>query len=116
MTKVTDETEQKQQEVLSGVFKPKIKVYKRQINRLCSWYTEQLSNEFRNRILNPSAQLLIERRLQELQYQQYRQEPQNTLWLVPVKVIFQLENNHSFEVTVADMNAIQVIDFDSRGF
>ena len=113
-TKVHEQ--QNSEEAETSSYKPKIKVFKRQLIRLCSLYTEQLTNEFGKRLLNPSTQLLIERRLQQIQYESYRREPQNTLWLVPVKVVFQLENNHSFDVTVSDPNAILIMDFDSRGY
>ena len=97
-------------------YKPKIRVVKRQLNRLCSWYTEQLTIELGNRILSPATQLLIERRLQQIQEQQKRMEPQNTLWTIPVKPVYHLVNDHSFEVIIADPEAILITDFDSRGY
>jgi len=92
MTTITDNDKESEIE-----YKRKARVQRKQVNSLLSFYTETLTKEFGNMLLSQAVQLLIERRLEQIQAQKQRSEPQTVLWKMPVKVLF---DRYKFDVVL----------------
>lgn len=86
-----------------------MKVQKRQAYKLLMFYTETLHSEFGNRFLTLAIKELLERRLQELQEQCKRSEPQNQLYQIPVKIVYFDDIKQHYEVNFSNTEEIEFI-------
>jgi len=111
MSTTTSEKNSQEQDSGTG----KVRLYKSQIRKLCSWYTDQVLLEnpsLSNRLITPAFMLEVERALELIQKKRQKYEPQNTVWTIPVKPVYD-RAHHTFEVDVADYNTILIVDFEN---
>lgn len=88
----------------------KLRVYKTHMRKACLWYTNKLYEKHLGQPLTPAQCELVKRDLAVLQEQMQKKES-NSVWHVPVGLMFDFEHNQ-FEVVVADEENVLYLDFD----
>jgi len=88
----------------------KLRIYKVHMRKACLFYTNKLYEKHLGRPLTPALREVILQDLMILQKQMQTKET-NSIWQVPVGLIFDFERNQ-FEVVVANEENVLYLDFD----
>jgi len=88
----------------------KLRTYKVHMRKACLFYTNKLYEKHLGRPLTPAVCELILQDLTALQ-NQMKQKESNTVWQVPVGLMFDFEQSQ-FEVVVSDEENVLYLDFD----
>lgn len=88
----------------------KLRVYKVHMRKACLYYTNKLYEKHMGQPLTPAVCEVILQDLKILQEQMQKKES-NSVWQVPVGLMFDFERNQ-FEVVVADEENVLYLDFD----
>ena len=77
----------------------KIRTRKYLVDRMCLWYTDELSKMFLNVPMSLTTFIRMEQALKQLQKQQVAREPGNEIWKFPV-VLKQLPPERGYGIQV----------------